>query len=547
MANLHQTPHLRTLIRQEARRGRAALALAGVAAAGVTVSSVTLLAVSGWFIVSAALAGAAGAALAFNYMLPAAGIRLLAITRTAARYGERLKGHEAALGALARIRPALFAALARAPARDALSLSTGEASARFVQDVDAIEGVFVRRSNRWAATGALVSGAGLAALGGPLAGVSVAVLFLATILGARRIARWGADTAGQDLQQASGRLKDAYAAMLAAAPELVCYGLQDWAVARVAEESAGLAGARRRASLAQGWQAAWGAAMAASAAAASLLLSRHAPLPLASLAALAAGAAMEGALVLARGFDQSGVLHEAARRLDPLLASEASPPARPRSAAPCLAIHVDRLDPIELTPGERLMVVGPSGCGKTTLLEQLLKLRDTGPHRLRIGGVDVVDLAAADARRSFAYAPQDAGLLAGTVREALELGVPDADEDALWAALADAALDGRVRALPQGLDTWIGDGGERLSGGEKRRLSLARALLRPAPWLLLDEPTEGLDATTEQTVIARLASRLHRTGQGLIVVTHRPALLGLGGRVLRLGDGCSPRALSEAA
>ncbi|RZM25786.1 MAG: ATP-binding cassette domain-containing protein, partial [Sphingomonas sp.] len=84
-----------------------------------------------------------------------------------------------------------------------------------------------------------------------------------------------------------------------------------------------------------------------------------------------------------------------------------------------------------------------------------------------------------------------------------------------------------IEALPNGLDTWIGEHGVRLSGGERRRLSLARAYLVRAPWLLLDEPTEGLDATTERCVAERLSARLARTGQGLVMVSHRPAMVAL--------------------
>ena len=148
---------------------------------------------------------------------------------------------------------------------------------------------------------------------------------------------------------------------------------------------------------------------------------------------------------------------------------------------------------------------------------------DLGPgirrdERLLCGGKK----PSAQTRPAFAHAPQDAALIAGTVRANLALAGPHPD-DALWDALADAALEARVRALPQGLDTWIGENGERLSGGERRRLSLARALLRDAPWLLLDEPTEGLDPATETLVVQRLDARLKRTGQGLVLVSHRPA------------------------
>jgi ATP-binding cassette subfamily C protein CydC len=113
------------------------------------------------------------------------------------------------------------------------------------------------------------------------------------------------------------------------------------------------------------------------------------------------------------------------------------------------------------------------------------------------------------------------------VAENLRLASPDAEDAALWDALADAQLDARVRRLPQGLATWIGNGGELLSGGERRRLSLARAYLRPAPWLLLDEPTEGLDRRTAAELVAALDRRLTRNGQGAIIVSHRPGPLTL--------------------
>jgi ATP-binding cassette subfamily C protein CydC len=105
---------------------------------------------------------------------------------------------------------------------------------------------------------------------------------------------------------------------------------------------------------------------------------------------------------------------------------------------------------------------------------------------------------------------------------------------ALWDALATACLADEVRAMPQGLMTWIGDGGTRLSGGQRKRLSLARALLAGRPWLLLDEPGEGLDPATEQRLTNNLVAWLDRTKTGLIIVTHRPAMLALAGRQLTM-------------
>ncbi|MFY8210995.1 MAG: amino acid ABC transporter ATP-binding/permease protein, partial [Caulobacter sp.] len=151
------TSPLDDLIRAQKRQRAAGLRLAALSAVTVGAASTLLLGLSGWFIVASAAAGAAGlaAAHAFNVLLPSAGIRFLAILRTAARYGERLSGHAAALRALAAIRPAVFESLAAAPPAESLALSRGEASARLVQDVDAIETRFVRLSAPWSAAAGL--------------------------------------------------------------------------------------------------------------------------------------------------------------------------------------------------------------------------------------------------------------------------------------------------------------------------------------------------------------------------------------------------------
>jgi ATP-binding cassette, subfamily C, bacterial CydC len=153
-------------------------------------------------------------------------------------------------------------------------------------------------------------------------------------------------------------------------------------------------------------------------------------------------------------------------------------------------------------------------------------LRQAAPGAIRIDGRDAAGLPATALRDTFAWLPQDARLIAGTVRDNLALA-GDGDDAAMWRALSDASLAERVRGLPQGLDTWLGEDGARLSGGERRRLALARALLRDAPWLLLDEPTAGLDDATEAAVLRSLKARLDETGQGLIVVTHRAAAIAL--------------------
>ena len=118
-------------------------------------------------------------------------------------------------------------------------------------------------------------------------------------------------------------------------------------------------------------------------------------------------------------------------------------------------------------------------------------------------------------------------MMAGSVADNLGLARPRVDADAMWRALAIAAADDVVRALPDGLQQWLGGDGARLSGGQKRRITLARALLAQRPWLILDEPSEGLDAATEARLIENLRAWLDQTGTGLILVSHRPAMAAL--------------------
>jgi ATP-binding cassette subfamily C protein CydC len=516
-----------TLIAGERRRQRRRLWRASGYAAVVALASVVLLGLSGWFITAAAVAGLAGtiAAQGFNYMLPSAGIRLLAILRTAGRYGERLASHDAAFGALARIRPALFLGLASGPADHALALTQGEATARIVQDVSVVEAQFVRLSALPGMITALSSGLLLCALGGwrpALAlGVCLAgVLALATVL-ARRL-----EAPGREVQRASGALKDAFAGVADSAAELRCYGVEAAAMATVDACSLRLAEAQRAQAGVSGWFDFIQAVALGMAGVSALLLAGPSGAPIAALCALAAVMTIDGAGPVLRSLAQRSAVREATARLNELLpVAVAEGGVTACGAAPSLALLGTHL-----AAGARVALIGASGTGKTTLVEGLLGLRTVPAGTAFIDGTDIAAIPLAIRRATFGWAPQDAALLAGTVRDTLALGHPLADEAAMWAVLADVALADVIAAMPHGLDSWVGEHGVRLSGGERRRLALARAYLVPAPWLLLDEPTEGLDAATERRVADCLAARLERTRQGLVMVSHRPAMVALSDR-----------------
>lgn len=530
---------LARLIAAERRAQRRLLRRAAACAALVAAASVLLLGLSGWFLTAAALAGGAGiaAAQAFNYMLPSAGIRLLAIVRTGTRYGERLASHAAAFGALARLRPALFRAIAANPPATALALGRGEATARLIGDVDAVEARFVRLSGPWGVAAALASAMALTWLGGWPAALATAGAVVGTLVVGHRIAR-RLEVPGRMVQRASGALREEVAMLGGAAAELRCFGLEDWAVERIGRAGDALAAAQRAQAAVVArieWLHAAGVALAATGA---FVLSASAGAPVAALAALAAAMAVDATAPMLRALTERGRLDEAEVRLDAVFATAVTPAPRPAPRVPAtLAIDGD-----QVPAGARIALVGPSGSGKTTLVEGLVGLRSLAAGRVAIGGQDAALLPPATRRATFAWAPQDAALIAGTVRDNLSLADPTAAEELLWRALDDAALAATVRALPQGLDTWLGDDGARLSGGERRRLSLARAYLADAPWLLLDEPVEGLDAPIAAEVARRLDARLRATGQGLIVVSHRAVLTALCDRswqAVRASDRCA--------
>lgn len=515
---------LKTLIRAQERRQGGRLLIAAVCAALVSAAAVLLLGVSGWFITASALAGLAGAAVAhsFNFMVPSALIRFFAIVRTGGRYGERVTGHDAALKALAALRPQLFEGIARGPATRALALAGGEASSRMVQDVDAVQNRFVRLSAPWGAAAGLIAGLGLALLTGWATALAIAAASALGVVAAALVGRWMAEPAGRAVQAASGDFKTQFAAFAAAAPELQAYGVKAWAVERLAERGAVLEDGTERLASAGGWIMLTQSAAMALAIVGVMATAGGASPPLIALAILAAVTTVESAGALLTAFRHNGAVEAAVERLGELL--DEAPAASGVNASPTLGLPCADLT---LTPPQRLAVTGASGAGKTTLIERWMHLRAPLPGETTLGDVDAADLSPDAARALFAYAPQQAVLLASNVRENLKLALPSAADDALWAALEDADLADRIRAAPAGLNAPLGENGARLSGGERRRLGLARAYLRPAPWLVLDEPTEGLDAATEARVLERLARRLERTGQGLILVSHRPAPLAL--------------------
>ncbi|HTN79602.1 MAG TPA: thiol reductant ABC exporter subunit CydD [Acidimicrobiales bacterium] len=203
---------------------------------------------------------------------------------------------------------------------------------------------------------------------------------------------------------------------------------------------------------------------------------------------------------------------------------EVSYPNRDRSALFDCSLTIE--------PGEVLAITGSSGCGKSTLLNVLLGFVTPDHGEVHVGSVPLHEMDLDVWRRSIAWVPQRPHLFARTIAENLRIGRPEATDDELWAALTAASLQHRVAAMPAGLDTQVGERGAGLSVGEAQRLALARAFVRDAPLLLLDEPTAHLDLDTEARVIDSL--RTVAKGRTVVIVTHRPAALTIADRVVAL-------------
>lgn len=200
-------------------------------------------------------------------------------------------------------------------------------------------------------------------------------------------------------------------------------------------------------------------------------------------------------------------------------------PGRPQPALDGISITV--------APGEVLAITGPSGCGKSTLLSVMLGFVSAQTGSVRVGGVDLAELAPEAWRAQVSWLPQRPHLFAASIADNVRLGDPDASNAEVSSAIAAAGLSDVVASKPAGLATMLGDAGSGLSVGERQRVGLARAFLREAPLLLLDEPTANLDGETESEVLTALRRLV--AGRTVLLVAHRPALLALADRVLELG------------
>ncbi|MGD8910297.1 MAG: thiol reductant ABC exporter subunit CydC [Chromatiales bacterium] len=531
-------PILRLL--QILRPVRGWLLLGGLLSLATLLANVALMAVSGWFIAAMALAGVAGVSM--NYFTPAAVIRACAIVRTVGRYGERLVTHEATLRLLSTLRVWFYLRLEPLAPAVLEHYRSGDLLSRLRADIDTLDHFYLRLllPTVVALASTLVFVLFLLWFSPLLALIEAALLGLAGIALPLLLNRLATPT-GQRLITLSSDLRANLVNDLQGMGELLIDGADARHAARIARLSQELAKAQSHISqldgIAQGAVglcanlAMWLLALTA------IPMVHSAELPPAQLAMLAlfALASFEAIAPLPAAFQGLGETLAAARRIfalvdsPPAVQEPSSPASLPqeltlevrdlRFTYPATASTVLQGLNLRLPAGAKLALIGPSGSGKTTLLQLLLKFRSPDEGNLTLGGVPYSSIPGEDLRKHIAVATQYNHLFNASIRDNLQLANPEADQAALEDACRLAMIHDFIATQPEGYETRVGELGLRLSGGQIRRLAIARALLKEAPILILDEPTEGLDPHTEQLMMENILQ--WSEGRSLLLVTHR--------------------------
>ena len=502
-------------------------------------ASIGLLTLSGWFISAASVAGLTIARETFNYMLPGAGVRGAAMARTAGRWGERVVSHNATFKLLTDLRIFFFEKLSPLIPGRVSTMRDADVLNRLVADVDAMDHVYLRLISPViiGIFGILSLTAVLAFFDWHLAMLLGSVLTVMLLVWPVLFYKLGKKN-GAHLTHRKAELRVATLDWLQGYSELSMFGAEERYRNLLLDKqkqllsnqfvNANLTGmASGLLMLANGltlvmmlWFAADG-------------VGGRAPDPWIALFAFATMASFEILMPIAGAFQYLGQTLTSARRLNEVILAKPDvvfPQQSSREDKP-LDIEFKNISfaypdgqqkvlndlSLSLPLGSKTAVVGQTGSGKSTLIQLLCRYWDVNQGEVRIGGASLKNWGESDLRSAITVVSQRVDVLNGTLRDNLLMAAPDATDEQLADILTQVDLGGLLEE--PGLSAWLGDGGRQLSGGEKRRIGIARALLRDAPILLLDEPTEGLDKRTEQKVMALFNQ--HFANKTVVFITHR--------------------------
>lgn len=521
----------------------------------ITIAAGTaLLGVSGWFLTATALTALG---VSFNLFAPSAAVRGFSFIRILSRYFEKLVGHGATLALLSDIRRFIFARLFPRAPLPTRSLRHGDIVSRLTADVDALDNLFLLAIGPLLAAlaiGALVATALMFLL--PTAGwVYLAALLIAAIVVPLALVLTTRRT-GSALVEAAAALRTHVLDATAGHEDIVLFGQQDAVRSRFTQATAELSCLRQRQSLATSIASAT-VQLATGLALVTIIFTGIDAMSAGQLdgpilAAITFGVmgSFEATTAITRSVGRLGEATASAARLHEIatLPSTITEASRPVSLPQNSGIEFRNVEfaypdgtkvlhgvSFSVAEGEHIAITGISGAGKSTLLSLLLRLEDLRLGHIEIAGTDIRDVALEELYNRVALLSQHSTVFLDTIRNNLLIADPDASDASLWAALRKAKLESFVRALPQGLDTLVGETGATLSVGQARRLCLARTLLSRADIIVLDEPTSGLDRETEAAFLTDIPEAF--AGRTLILVTHAELPEAAGLRVLTLTNG----------
>ena len=503
-------------------------------------------------LIAVGMSGAAGAVFAAGTLLAAPLLlRVLGPLRVIARYTERMLTHDALFRALADLRVWFFRRVAERMAGGLGMHRAGDLLARLVGDVEAQDAVYMRVMLPLVGAVALLPI--LALLIGwidvPLAAI-VCALFVLSAFVLPWLAMRGALANGASLAQAMAGLRVTALDAVTGLREVRAFAAEGRMLAATQARESALLTAQSRAMRRVAWAGAAAFLSAQAAILATLLLGRDHGATAITLVFVVI-AAFEAVSLLPRAGAQAGMSAAAAERVLAVTDSPIPCPDQPQTAAipSSFGLRIEGVSfrwqedrppvfdglSLEIPQGAHIALLGPSGIGKSTLAALCLRLAAPQQGRILLGRVDIATLAAADLRRQIGWLSQATHLFDDTIRNNLLIARPDATDPELWDALERAQIASEVRALPEGLETYLGEGGIGFSGGQGRRLALARVLLSSARVLILDEPCAGLDAETERQFLTTLNQTME--GRSTILIAHHLTGVEKLDRIYRLSAG----------
>jgi len=527
----------------------------GVFLAIVTLlASIGLLTLSGWFLSASAVVGLSG--VYFNYMLPAAGVRAGAIIRTAGRYCERLVSHDATFRVLEHLRVTTFSKLIPLSPAGLARFRQGELLNRMVADVDTLDHLYLRVISPLVGAFVVIV---VVTLGLSLLDVELALtlggILLATLILLPPLFYRAGRPSGEKVTVQRGQYRQQLTAWLQGHAELTIFGATERARTQLeATEQRWQEAQYHQASLSALSQALMlfisGIAVITMLWIASAGVGSHdIPGALIALFVFCSLAAFEALAPVTGAFQHLGQVIASALRVSQITEQQASVvfSDKPQEKQSEAALDIRQLGftypgqpqavlqdiNLSVSPGQHIAILGSTGCGKSTLLQLLTRAWDSQQGEIALNNIPLNTFDESTLRATTSIVPQRVHLFSATLRDNLLLAAPQATDEQLSASLERVGLGKLLQ--DDGLNSWLGEGGRQLSGGELRRLAIARALLHSGPLMLLDEPTEGLDAETEHQMLTLLEEVT--ANKTVLMVTHRLRGLNRFDRIVVMDNG----------